>query len=121
MAPKQSDLDDIVLCCLEDSTSIHFALRIQQGFTWTVSLRGVPLKRDACPLLQMFPDSLVSVTRVHCVLESLNACHVCEGNSEEKFLKFSKLRRGVFTDASGILNNVFGVPLRTISLLPRSQ
>jgi hypothetical protein len=95
VAPKQSDLDDIVLCCLEDSTSIHFALRIQQGFTWTVSLRGVPLKRDACPLLQMFPDSLVSVTRVHCVLESLNACHVCEGNSEEvsKVLKVTK--RGV--------------------------
>ena len=59
------------------------------------------MKRDACPLLQTFPDSLVPVTRVCCVAESLSAANVYEGSSEERFLQFSNLRGGVFTDASG--------------------
>ena len=105
MAPKESNSDDIVVCHLEDSTSMHFTLRIQQGFSWTVFLRGVLLKQDTCPLLQTFPESLLSATRVRCVAERLTACHVCDGNSEEKFLKLSNFRRGVFTDAAGILYN----------------
>ena len=72
-----------------------------------IFLRGVLLKQDACPLLQTFSESLLSATRVRCVAERLTACHVCDSNSEEKFLKLSNLRRGVFTDAGGICTTNF--------------
>ena len=105
MAPKESNSDDVVVCCLnEASVSIFFALRIQQGFCWTVSLRGVDLKRDTCPLLTALPESLKSASSIHLLTTRLTTYHVCEGNMEEKFLKLSKLRKGVFTDASVTAN-----------------
>lgn len=104
MSPKESNSDEfsrLVICYLEGSTSISFALKIEQDFSWAVSLRGVGLKRDTCPLLTALPESLTSVSNVCLVTARLSTCHVCVGNMEEKFLKLSNMQKGVFTDASG--------------------
>lgn len=102
MVPKDSSSDDIVVCCLEASTSVLFALKICQGFSWAVSLRGVPLKRDTCQFLTTLPESLTTISSVYLVIEQLKSCCVCVGNMEDKFLKLTNMRKGVFTDATGI-------------------
>ena len=88
MVPKESNPNEVVVCCLDEaSTSVFYALRIQQGFRWMVSLRGVSLKRDTCPLHTAFPETLMSVASVRLVAARLISYHVCEGNMEDKFLK----------------------------------
>ena len=100
MAPK-SNLDEVVVCCLEGSTSVLFSLRIQENISWSVSLRGVGLKQDTCLLLIALPELLTSVSSICLVTARLSRSHVCVGNMEERFLKLLNMRKGVFTDASG--------------------
>ena len=75
MVLKESNSDDVVVCCLDEgSTSVHYTLRIQQDFRWTVSLRGISLQRDTCPLIAALPELLASVSMVCAVTETLSTC-----------------------------------------------
>ena len=101
MAPEESNSEDVTVCCLDEgSTSVLYALRVAES-SWTVSLRGLKLDRNASPLLTTSPETVTSISDVSLILSKLCSCRVCAGNSDEKFLKLSYLRKGVFMDASG--------------------
>lgn len=85
----------------EESDSLLYALRVSTGFSWSLSLRGIALNRSLCPLLMATQEQLTSVFEVCQFLEALNTYHVCEGNSEERFLELSHSRKGRFLDVSG--------------------
>ena len=90
----------MVVCCLDEgSNSVLYALRVQQGFCWAVSLRGICLNRDSCPLLTALPETLTSVSSVCLATAELSSYRVCEGNPDERFLKLSQ--KGSFMDTSG--------------------
>ena len=96
MAPEESNSEDVTVCCLDEgSTSVLYALRVAES-SWTVSLRGLKLDRNACPLLTTSPETVTSISDVSLILSKLCSCRVCAGNSDEKFLKLSYLRKGVF-------------------------
>ena len=102
MAQGKSETDDLVVCHLDEgSDTLLYALRVSTGFSWTVSLRGIPLNRSLCPLLIACPEQMTSVSDVCQFLEALRTCCLCEGNSDERFLQLSHSRSGRFLDVSG--------------------
>ena len=81
---------DIVMCHLDEgSDSLLYTLRVSAGFSWSLSLRGIALNRSLCPLLIATPELMASVYDIFQFLEALNTYHVCEGNSDERFLQLS--------------------------------
>ena len=80
---------------------MFYAVVISHGLYWTVSLHGCNLDWHSCSLLDTLPETLTSVSAVCLLLVALRSFRVCEGNSDERFLKLSKLRHGRFMDALG--------------------
>ena len=70
-------------------------------FTGQCSLHGCNLDRHFYSLLDTLPETLTSVSAVCLLLVALRSFRVYEGNSDDRFLKLSKLRNGQFMDASG--------------------
>ena len=91
-----------MVCNLDKgSVSLLYTLKVQHGFYWTLSLRGKSLDINTCPLLAALPQTLRSLSCISVITKELNSYHVCEGNFDERFLKLSRLRKGVFMDTSG--------------------
>ena len=102
VAPERSSSAKVTVCCLDErATSVFYAVVIFHGLYWTVSLHGCNLDRYSCSLLDTLPETLTSVSAVCLLLVALRSCRICEGNSDERFPKLSKLRNGWFMDASG--------------------
>ena len=99
VAQERSSSAEVTVCCLDEkATSVLYAVIISRGFNWTVSLRGCNLDKHSCSLFNTSPETVSAVCLLSVALRSF--C-VCEGNSDERFLKLSKLCKGRFTDASG--------------------
>ena len=103
--PPKSLTLKILRCAVfdEGSTSVLSALRVAES-SWTVSLHGLKLNCNVCPLLTTSPETVTSISDVSLILSKLCSCRVCAGNSDEKFLKLSYLRKG---DASGKMINLY--------------
>ena len=102
MAPGGSESEDVVICCLDEgSDALLYSLRISHGFSWALLLRGVPISRSSCPLLTASPELLMSAGDICHLLVALDSFRICEGNSDEKFLRLSHSRKGTFVDVSG--------------------
>lgn len=102
LAPGRTESEDVTICCFDEaSDSLLYSLRIANCFSWTLSLRGVALNRSVCPLLTAYPELMASPLDVLHLLKALSSFLVCEGNSDQKFLKLSHSRKGCFVDVSG--------------------
>ena len=102
VAPGRSESEDVAICCLDEgSGSLLYSLRIASGCSWTVSLRGVALNRSVCPLLAAYSEHIASALDVFYLLNALDSFLVCEGNSDEKFMKLSHSQKRCFMDVSG--------------------
>ena len=74
-------------------------MEVTQDFTWTVRLQG-QLIDLASTHLAALPSNLQSVANITAVLDSLDSCHFCPGNSDAKFIPLQASRKGVFRDTT---------------------
>jgi len=113
LAPA-STVDSLVLCKLRYDSShsivdVLFTVTINVHLGWCVMLCGNLLDQTKNEFLSSLPNSICSFCDLVQLLESLDSCRICMGNSEEKFLNVVRHRnstpKGEFVDAA-VLNFV---------------
>ena len=82
---------------------IHFSLRINPDFSWSVTLFGDLISSEN-ELLRMLPQTLASTTDIDTVIRSLDSSTICSGNNDKRFMELAVCRKGVFKDSSGMYN-----------------
>ena len=104
-----STVDSLVLCKLRYDSShsivdVLFTVTINVHLGWCVMLCGNLLDQTKNKFLSSLPTSICSFGDLVHVLESLDSCRICMGNSEEKFLNVVRHRnstpKGEFVDAA---------------------
>ena len=78
-------------------------LVIHQDCTWHVCLERHRLSSGG-PLLSALPQCISSLADSCAVIEFLDSCVVCSGNSDDKFGPLIAVRKGTCMNASGINN-----------------
>jgi len=66
--------------------SVSFSLAITNRFSWTLSIGQCQVNPANCPVLSSEPVAIDSVVVILKLLQSLDSCKVCVGNSEQEFL-----------------------------------
>jgi hypothetical protein len=87
---------------------IRFSLHISSELHWNVRIGGVMIEAD---ILNALPRTLSSAASLVEVINTLESCHFCVGNDDEKYHPIQAARKGVFMNATGEVT-VKTVPLK---------
>ena len=88
---SQQQASHMTLCKLittqpQFQASVSFSLTIHDQFSWTLSIGKFQLDPAKCPVLTSQSVTLDSVALILNLLELVDSCGICSGNSETEYL-----------------------------------
>ena len=96
-----------ILCELPTfSAKIFYTFRMENDFTWMLSVCGTTLPVEPCTLLTSQPGKLSTLSSIVGVLEVISSARVCVGNPDKRYAVLVEARNGSFLDSSGKLITV---------------
>ena len=81
--------------------SVSFSLAITNRFSWTLSVGQCQVDPANCQVLASEPVAMDSVASTLKLLQSLDSCKICVGNSEKQFLDILAHRLTTPSGSSG--------------------
>ena len=81
---------------------VDLAITIDSSFAWKLYFHSERVEVDSCTPLAAISSLLQSPANILGLLGTLESCHVCIGNPDEKFRALAKHHQGQFMDRSGM-------------------
>ena len=92
----------VVLRSASLGEELFFNIRVNADFSWHIMMLGKLINPITSPYLQQFPQFVMSVDDIECLIRKLDAARVCVGNGDDKFSLLSEKNQGSFKSSTGI-------------------